>query len=148
MSKWSTHHTYIRVRIIFFALIITSMLTGCIGDKASKNAKQWYRAVNNLDGLRADELTCSTRRSEVRSWMAIGSAFLGLGQSVAGDLEIDVDISGVSFQTIENYDGQAIVAVHGEYRGAVGGIVSTDVIDERWLMIVEDGTWKWCGNAY
>jgi len=140
--------------LLIVALLLSAPIVGCSGsdedktDAPAQAARDWYVAVNTMEALEADALVCQSKREEFRREMETGSTFLIFGQLLlGGTVDIELDASEVEFSTAEQGEGRAIVESRGEMRAAVGGSVSSEILNERWLMVQENGEWKWCGDA-
>ena len=69
-----------------------------------------------------------------------------LSQKVFGsDVKVQGDISDLEFTTTYIDEETAHVRVTGELRVAVLGVAQALPVDETWLVIKEEGKWKWCG---
>lgn len=139
-----------RLGILLSPLASLTALGSCAAtrsDAPAQAAEKWYIAVNKLEALEADDLTCRPQREQFRGEMAAGSALALFGQLLlGGDLGIEPDVSEMEFVTVEQDNRRAIVHVSGEMRGAVGARVQSEQVDERWLMVYEDEGWRWCGR--
>lgn len=134
--------------IVIIFVLIAILLSACAATP-ERAARDWYKATNELDGNKMYELTCRTMREEVQMAGMITSSFYILPQLFGLNLpEGEVDISDLSFTTIRGDDSYAHVRVTGEVRIAVLAFPMAYPIDETWLMVNEDGKWKWCGDAY
>jgi hypothetical protein len=62
-------------------------------------------------------------------------------------VQIKGDVSDLKFETLSQSADQAEVRVHGELRVAVLGSAQAQQVDERWPMVWENETWRWCGSG-
>jgi hypothetical protein len=108
-------------------------------------ARQWIEAVWRLDGLAAEKRTCVAMLAQLEEEGLWASAVSVIGQSLTGQV-VQVDLSGLSFRTVEEEDNSARVRVTGEIRTAVLLSVERSSMDQIWLMSRENGLWKWCGS--
>jgi len=75
------------------------------------------------------------------------SAFALLPQLFGLDIKSQGDVSGIKFSRISINTDETVanVRVHGEMRVAVLAFAQAYPVDETWLMVKEDGGWRWCG---
>lgn len=134
---------------VLLIVVATVLLVSCSsGDAPAAAAREWYIAINTMEALEADGLVCQAKREEFRREMETGSTLLIFGQLLLGDnIKIELDTSDVEFISVEEEEERAIVEAKGEMRAAVAGSVSSEILDERWLVVEEDGGWKWCGEV-
>lgn len=135
-----------RLSLALLVIILASMLVGCGPvDSPEKAAKEWLEAWATLDGNKLAERTCDAQQEAVQSGAIWLSAFAALGQMFTGQ-RTQADISDLRFVTISKSGDTAQVRVTGEIRTAVLAIAQTQEVDETWLIVREDGKWKWCGS--
>jgi hypothetical protein len=108
--------------IIVLLIACSFLLAGC-SDGPERAAKQWFDAMLNMDGNKILDRTC------------------GL------NIESQGDVSGLKFSTTSLDTEKTVAHVHvsGEIRVAVLALAQAYPIDETWLMVKEDGVWRWCG---
>lgn len=136
------------VLLVLF-LVFGWVLIGCGTDRQEPgpedSAKEWIDAIVNQDGNRILKYTCREHRDDVKEAGMWISAFAVLGQLLTNrSVQIEGDISDLKFETVSQSDDQAEVRVYGELRAAVLANASAYDVDERWKMIKEDDTWRWC----
>ena len=111
-------------------------------DSPELAAREWLLANLNLDGIALTARTCKAHRQHVMSDAALASAMaMIVGRAVEGS------IAGVGFDTVVTEADRAQVKVSGETTVAVLGTASTSSVNQTWEMVLEDGTWRWCGQA-
>ena len=136
-------------RCFVLILIIGGVLMGCGTDRQEPGpedgAKEWIDAIVNQDGNRILKYTCKEHRDDVKEAGMWISAFAVLGQLLTNrSVQIEGDISDLKLETVSESDDQAEIRVYGELRVAVLANASAYDVDERWIMIKEDDTWRWC----
>jgi hypothetical protein len=134
--------------VILLFLMISFLLSACSAGP-EKAAKDWFTASNELDGNKMLDLTCRAMREDIQMAGMISSAIYMLPQLLGLNLpEGKVDVSDLTFSKIRGDDTYAHVRVTGEIRIAVLAFPMAYDINETWLMVFENGKWKWCGEAY
>ena len=134
------------VRAMAVIVMVVSILTACsMGDSPERAAKEWLEAMINLDGNKILERTCIAQRENVQTASLWNSAFAMLPQMFGLDVKVQGDISDLEFTTTYIDEETAHVRVTGELRVAVLGVAQALPVDETWLVIKEEGKWKWCG---
>lgn len=133
-------------------LTIVGLLTGCgiteTEPGPEEGAREWIDAIVNLDGNKMLKHTCLAQRENVQQTSIWSSAFAVLGQMLTGGAtQIEGDISDLKFETISRNGDQAELRVYGELRVAVLGSAQAHQVDERWQMVRENDTWRWCGSS-
>jgi hypothetical protein len=130
-----------------FAIILVLFLTSCSSNtnEAEKSAKEWFLAVNKMESLKADSLVCNGLKDEFRQNLALNSALYLFAGQLIKDIKIEIDDSGIKYQTKSISNDEVSVSVSGEIRGSISGMVTSNKIDEDWKIVKEDGKWKWCG---
>ena len=113
-------------------------------DSPEKAATIWLDALLNLDGNVLAQRTCRAQREAVQAQGMWDSALTALGQLLVGQ-KTKGDISGLQFLLEVESGDKARVRVMGELSTAVLGAFETREVDETWLMVREDGIWRWCG---
>jgi photosystem II stability/assembly factor-like uncharacterized protein len=97
-----------------------------------------------MDGNKLMERTCAEQQESVQETGLWLSAFGVLGQSFIGQ-QTQTDISDLRFNVVNETGNTARVRVTGQIRTAVLAVAQTQEVDEEWLVVQEDGKWKWCG---
>jgi len=131
---------------ILFLLVITLILTGCSATPEGA-AKQWLDAMLNLDGNKILDLTCIAQRQNVQQQGLYNSTIALLPQMFGFNMTTKGDVTGLKFtQTSINADQtRAFIHVTGEVRVAVLAFAQAYNVDETWVVVKEDNTWRWCG---
>lgn len=143
-----------KVHLIFTALLFSLLigLTACQpeteSDLPASAARDWLIAANGIYTQKAVALTCSDKEEELLSNRETGAARYIIisknSRSVIKDFKFDA--SGVEFNIVSLEPDEAVVEAKGEVLITAGeGNPSPIELDERWLMILEEGEWKWCG---
>ena len=133
------------LRAVAIVVIVVSVLAACgMGDSPERAAKEWLEALVNMDGNKLMERTCAEQRENVQEAGLWLSALGMLGHSFTGQ-RVQGDISDVRFNVVGETGNTARVRVTGQIRVAVLAFAQTQEVDEEWLMVQEDGKWKWCG---
>ena len=116
-------------------------------------ARDWLKAANGIYTQVVVGLTCSDKVDELKASRETGADYIVVSKdlrsfSSQNDVDIAFDASGVEFNVLSIEAEEAIVEVKGDATVTVGeGSPSPVALDERWLMVVEEGEWKWCGYA-
>lgn len=138
----------------FLIILIVGLLIGCGGSEAppepgpDDGAREWIDAMVNQDGNRILKHTCKAQRDNVKQAGMWISAFSVLEQLFTNQsVQIKGDISDLKFETVNQEDDQAEVRVYGELRVAVLANAEAYDVDERWQMIRENDTWRWCSSS-
>ena len=127
----------------------------------TRAAEVWLEAVVDLDGKRVEKLSClyaPVGAQAVLQMLASADELPALLRDVApdggGDAErqlrevlkrIELDISRLEFETLEETEVSASVRMSGPLVITAFNIHVPVPIDQVWLMEREDGVWKWCG---
>lgn len=136
-----------RTTFMLLALAFASALTACgLGDSPEKAAQEWIQAFANLDGNKIAERTCVAQQANVQQAGMWTSVFNLFGQQTIGQ-QAKTDVSGLKFTKVNSSGNTANVRVTGQIRVAVMALSQTQDVDETWLMVQEDGKWKWCGEV-
>jgi len=142
-----------RINWLILVLVFAGLLMSCGGEEEppepgpEDGAKEWIDASVNLDGNRMLKHTCKAQRDNIKGAGMWTSAFMVLAQTfTTRSVEIEGDVSDLKFETISQSDNQAEVRVYGELRVAVLGNAEAHEVDDRWQMIYENDTWRWCGS--
>ncbi len=111
-------------------------------------ARRYLRAVAAFDGNEMARRTCDAQQQAllesglmITAISALSDYYLGVD---VGDFTVDVQ--DVSVTALSRDGGQALVAVRGQARVSFLMISLPTPIDETWIMVREDGRWKWCGT--
>ena len=139
-----------RVSWLLLVSTIVGLLMGCGAseDAPAQGAREWIDGITNLDGNKTLKYTCLAQRENLQQATMWTSAFSVLGQLFTNQsVQIKGDISDLKFETISQSGDQAEVRVYGELRVAVLGSAEAHQVDEKWQMIRENGTWRWCGSS-
>ena len=59
--------------------------------------------------------------------------------------DIDFDLRDLEFTVVSRTGDQAVVRVSGELRTSLLFLSVPGQVDDSWLMVREDGRWKYCG---
>jgi len=115
-------------------------------------ASDWLKAANGAYTQIAVARTCGEKVEELKANRESGLAgYIVISKklrSTAAQNEVDValDLSDVAFSVVTLEQEEAIVEAKGKAFIVVGeGSPSPVALDERWLMVLEDDEWKWCG---
>ncbi len=130
-------------RIVLFICLAT-LLSACGGNAPAKAAETWFQAVATADGVTAFKLTCETHKADVQNMgFLMGGLNLFTG-GMASDAEADT--SDLDFKTTAKKGSEAAVRVNGIYIQGLMGAAMEQEIDTPFVMVKEDGEWKWCGE--
>jgi len=119
--------------------------TATPADLPEKAAAIWLDALLNLDGNVLAQRTCRAQREAVKTQAMWDSALTAMGQLLVGQ-KTEGDISGLKFSLEADSGDKARIRVMGDLSTAVLGTFETQEVDETWLMVREDGMWRWCGG--
>jgi hypothetical protein len=112
----------------------------------AQGAKAWIDGAVNLDGNQTLKYTCLAQRESLKNATLWTSAFSSIGKLFTSQ-EMKGDTSDLKFETISQNGDRAEVRVRGELRVALAGLADAQQLDEDWLMVFENDTWRWCGTA-
>lgn len=143
--------------IFILQLILVWLLTGCGGGAAEPppsptpgpedGAREWIDALTNQDGNKMLKHTCLAQRESLEQTTMWTSAFSVLTTFLSRSaIEVKGDISDLKFETLSQSDDKAEVRVFGELRVAVSSSANAYQVDEKWEMVKENDTWRWCGS--
>ena len=147
-----------RLRLIS-AVLLFSLLAGLSACGAESDsdlpviaARDWLKAANGAYTQIAVARTCGEKAEELKANRESGLAgYIVISKklrSTAAQNEVGValDVSDVAFSVLSLEQEEAVVEAKGKAFIIVGeGSPSPVALDERWLMVLEDGEWKWCG---
>lgn len=117
-----------------------------VTDSPDKAAKEYLQGLADLDGLKVDDLTCSSQKEALKQTGLAATALIMLGQNYTGQ-QVKVDISGLQITTVQSSGDSASVQVAGKIRTAIGLEVQSQQINDKWRMVKEEGKWKYCGKV-
>ena len=151
------NHLY-RSRFVSAVLLLSLLagLSACGAESESDlpviAARDWLKAANGAYTQIAVARTCGEKVEELKTNRESGLAgYIVISKklrSTASQNEVDVtlDVSDVAFSVVSQEAEEAIVEASGKAFIIVGeGSPSPVALDERWLMVLEDDEWKWCG---
>jgi hypothetical protein len=164
-SKGKTMWLY----FVTFALVISTILSGCAnstGDSSPNGspatvqeavggveaveqtaAQEWISAIANLDGNNILKYTCLEQRPNIQEITAWTATLPVLGSILSRqDVKVQGDVSDIGFETTVKTDLYAEIHASGELRMAVSAMADAQMVDERWYMVFENDTWRWCGS--
>lgn len=127
-------------------------------------AEQWFDAMWAMDSETVLDRTCD-QEIWVSNTLASGASVAGLTEylditQIPGldeflipgiDLdglkdEFEIDRSRIEFAEISGGEETAVVTAKGQIRFRILKGWYPYRLDETWLMVKEDGRWKWCGR--
>jgi len=134
-----------KISLIILIIGLSIIFVACGGDSPDKAAEEWFQAVATFDGASTLTLTCDAYKDEVQS---LGFVVFGLN-ILSGGLaaDIEVDTSGLRFNTISQSGNEAVVNVRGSYAQGMLGAAIEQQVDTNIIMVKEDGKWKYCGES-
>lgn len=113
----------------------------------AEGAQEWIDGLVNQDGNKTLKHTCLAQRENLEEATMWAAAFNVLTNFLSRDsIQVKGDISDLHFETINQSGDQAEVRVFGELRIAVSSKAEAHQVDERWQMVRENETWRWCGS--
>jgi len=127
------------------------LLRGTLLDSPARAAEGWLKAVAKGDTDRALDLTCS-EQLQIAPVLSLTDM---IGGDAAKDLglsewlkNIKVDLKSLKYAATDGSTGESQVTVKGVVRvKAFGDFWLPVPVNQRWRMVEEDNTWKWCGLA-
>jgi hypothetical protein len=136
-----------KYKVIVILILLPSIVLAACADSPERAAREWFDAMLNLDGNTILERTCLTQRAYIQEIGLWNSAIALLPQMFGLNMESQGDVSGLEFSTIDINSNETVasVRVSGEIRMAVLALAQSYPVDETWLMVKEDGGWRWCG---
>ncbi|HUN22581.1 MAG TPA: hypothetical protein PK299_05530 [Anaerolineales bacterium] len=127
-------------------MMVTICLSACSTNNPSGIAKQWMTATLTADGATTLKLTCESMRETVQMQGLLSASFSMLFQTQGmNSQDAKTDLSDIKFDTVERKGDNAVVNVSGEVIVSFLGAAMPQEINESWVMVREDGDWKWCG---
>ena len=129
---------------IVLLLCLTIILSACSGSGPEKSAETWFQAMATSDGTTALKLTCCTYKADIQN---MGLLMRGINMLAGGMVsDAEVDTSSVTFETTAKSGDDATVRVSGTYIQGLMGAAFEQQVDANFIMVKEDGEWKWCGE--
>ena len=111
-------------------------------------AQQWLAALNSQQEDQILERVCPSEQGNVREHSAWVAAFPPLAPIPARLLsQLEGIGQALEFEIINQDEGRARVRVHGNLPVSGPGLLAVYGVDERWLMVYEEGLWRWCGAS-
>jgi len=123
---------------------LAMLLSACGGDGPEKSAETWFQAMATSDGVTALKLTCDTYKADIQNTGLLMGGINMLTGGMASDAEVDT--SNITFETTDKSGDEAVVRVSGTYIQGLMGAAFEQQIDANFIMVREDGEWKWCGE--
>lgn len=127
------------------------VLRGGLFDSPERAAKQWLTAVAKGDTGRVVDLTCSNYSQSAPLFGVtelMGGGFLqdlGLDDLLKN---IEIDLKNLRYSTEDKSTDMAVVRASGLVRvKAIGNFWVPVPLNERWQMVKENKSWKWCGRT-
>jgi hypothetical protein len=126
------------------------LLRGSLFDSPARAAEQWLNALVQGDADRMLDLTCG---KYVQTASVVGLPEL-IGGGAVEELgvadwlrDIEFDLGNLNYDAADDPAGTS-VTVSGALRvRAFGDFWLPVPLNQRWRMVEEDNTWKWCGFA-
>lgn len=135
-------------------------------DSPQRAGAQWLEVFIEGDTQRLLDLTCADQievanaRAGVKATQALieivpiiemldlASVLPGINLDINRWIEdVDFDLSNLNYNAPENPVGQAMLIINGQLRvRPIGDVWFGVPIAERWRMVEESNTWKWCGR--
>lgn len=140
-------------RILTLGLVFLcglTLLSCSLGSGPEKAAKAWFEATERGEVLEADELVCEEQKENFREGAFVYSGIYTFAQQFLGtDQPVEIDASDIEYTRVDSLssDDRVVVEVEGEIRMAALGIVDSEELYYQWIMVKEDGQWKWCGTT-
>jgi hypothetical protein len=134
------------VKALYTILLIclAMLLSACGGSGPEKSAETWFQSMAIADGTTALKLTCSAYKADIQNMgMLMGGINMMTG-GMASDAKVDT--SSVAFETIAKSGDEATVRVSGTYIQGLMGAAFEHQVDANFIIVKEDGEWKWCGE--
>lgn len=138
------------VLVIVVGLTVRNMLN--TGPSPADTAQAYINAIGDLNFERVAALTCEQYRGELEGIeQELGAMPTGM------DLEdLDIDVSGITFEVIDQTDTSATVKVGGSFSFAMQGMEMSfdieemsDIIgdDTNVALVKENGEWRVCESS-
>ncbi len=110
-------------------------------------ARRYMQAAVAYDGNELARRTCAAQQQALmEAGLVITALDLIANYYVDVGLEdIDFDLRDLEFTEISRSGDQAVVRVSGELRTSLLFLSVPGQVDDTWLMVREDGRWKYCG---
>lgn len=141
------------IRTLMLGLVFLCGLTllSCgFGNDPEKAASEWFATTQRAELLKADEMVCEEQKESFREGAFIYSGIYTIGQELLGtDQPMEIDASDIEFTKVDSLssDDRVVVEVKGELRMTALEIVDSEDLYYLWVMVNEDGEWKWCGTT-
>jgi len=154
MKNVNNYKLHFVFAILLFSLL--AVLTACQTESDTETdlpasaARDWLDAANGIYTQKALDLTCSEIHEELRSNRETGAAsYIFISKKTRSvDADFVLDATKVEFNVVSLEPDEAVVEAKGEVRIRIGQAELSPVeLDEQWLMVLEVGEWKWCGEA-
>lgn len=140
-----------RILTLVLAFLCSLTLFSCgLGNGPEKAAKAWFEFTERGEILEADELVCEEQKESFREGAFVLSGIYTFAQGFLGtDQPVEIDASDIEYTRVDSLssDDRVVVEVEGEIRMAALGIVDSEELYYQWIMVKEDGQWKWCGTT-
>ena len=140
-------------RVIVIVLLVAGgavvglrLLGGALEGPAAA-ARRYLQAAVAYDGNELARRTCAAQQQALmEAGLMITALDMLANYYVDGGLEdIDFDLRDLEFTVVSRTGDQAVVRVSGELRTSLLFLSVPGQVDDSWLMVREDGRWKYCG---
>lgn len=110
-------------------------------------ARRYLQAAVRFDGNDLSRRTCAAQQQALmEAGLMITALDMVANYYVDIGLEdVDFDIRDLTFTVVSQTGDQAVVRISGEMRTSLLLLSMPAPVDDTWLMVREDGRWKYCG---
>lgn len=140
-----------RILTLVLAFLCSLTLFSCgLGNGPEKAAKAWFEFTERGEILEADKLVCEEQKDSFREGAFVLSGIYTFAQGFLGtDQPVEIDASDIEYTRVDSLSSadRVVVEVEGEIRMTALGIVDSEELYYLWVMVNEDGQWKWCGTT-
>lgn len=110
-------------------------------------ARRYLQAAVAYDGNELARRTCAAQQQAL---MEAGLVITALNMIAnyyvdMGLEDVDFDLSDLEFTVVSRTGDRAVVRISGELRTSILLLSVPGRVDDTWLMVREDGRWKYCG---
>lgn len=139
----------VAVVLVVTVVVVGVRLVASAAEGPAVAARRYLQAAVSMDGNDLARRTCDAQQEALMGTGLVLTALSMIANYYVGfGLEdVQVDLSDVNYTTVSQAADRAEVRVSGEMRSSILLLSLPVPIDEQWLMVREDGRWKWCGYA-
>lgn len=128
-------------------VVVGLRVVGGVLEGPAGAARRYLQASVAFDGNELARRTCAAQQQALmEAGLVITALDMIANYYVDMGLEdVDFDISDLKFRVVSQTGDRALVRVSGEMRTSLLLLSVPAPIDDTWLMVRENGRWKYCG---